>query len=295
MAGGLAGSNSSVFLYGVNLWDEDVEENYVTFGKSSAVRTVTCLWNDRTTMINNLGGFSGFNLINQFYYQPAVSFPAAPGLMYFSSVKTMGIGVRSQTAYQGGQNMVGYQWCRAKILYESLPWPPQAPGMLSIDYSVESVAMPAPTNATLDPATGAYMATATVPLWKFATTHNFVNAAQIPSRQVVLVNLTWQIFNQLSLPTATLQAYAGSVNNATFLGAAAGQVMFAGAKTNRRMNTQGVEAWDITYPFLYNSVTAGWNGVYNPNTGNFEKIVDQNGNPPFTEMNLSTLVPSLVF
>lgn len=294
MGSGLAGSNSSIFLYGINLWDEDTGENYLTFGKSSAVRTVTCIWTDRNIMVNNLGGFSGFNLYNQFYYIPAASYPAAPGLLFFSKIDIQGLGVRQSNTYQQGGVLVGYQWARCRIHYESLPWPPLQPGILSIDYAVDSVTMPQPTIQTLDAATGAYMTKVggvLTPLWKFATTGNFVNAAQIPGKQNILINLTWQIFNQLSIPASTLYAYAGKVNSTSFLGASEGQVLFPGARTNRRLNTQGVEMWDITYPFLYNSF--GWQSVYNPQTGLFEKIVDQNSDPPFPEADLNSLVPGI--
>lgn len=268
-------STTQVPLYGINVWDVDTQESYVTFGKSEAIRTIWCAWDDRNILINNIGGFGGYNLVNIFYYSTAAPYAAAPGLLFAQRVDVQGLGVKNITTYVGGASMVGYDTCAiCKIHYGSLPWPPQQPGMLSIDYSADEIILPQTTS-----------------VWKFATTGNVVDASQFPSRRNINVALTWKTFNNFSIPSSTFMAYAGAVNSDTFLGASPGQVLFAGAKTTRQLNTVGVEAWDITYPFIFNEI--GWNDIYNPQTGNFEKVVDQNGNPPFPGMTLNNLVPGI--
>ena len=68
--------------------------------------------------------------------------------------------------------------------------------------------------------------------------------------------------NLASLPTATVQSLAGSVNLLPFLSSPPGTVLFDGAGADRRLTTVGAENWDMTYKFLYDPV--GWTTCCSP-------------------------------
>ena len=284
MAGGLD-STTQISLAGVQVWDEDTKESYRHFSKSSAIRTVLCNWSDRGSLVNNLGGFAGYNAQHIYQYFLPSTYPQAPTLLFYNGVDIEGVGVRTTDTF----GMVGYKYARAKIHYESLPFNPanNNGAQLQVDYSVEDIILPQPAAATLGD-DGSIQVNGSS-LWKFKTTGNSVNAAQIPTKKLITVTLNSLTFNLLSIPLSNLMQYAGAVNSAPFLGAAEGQVRFLGAKSSRRPNYANIESWDLTKPFVYNSI--GWQNVYNPQTGLFETIVDQNGNPPFDEMDLNLIYP----
>lgn len=70
-----------------------------------------------------------------------------------------------------------------------------------------------------------------VPVYNFAETHYIDDATVNDAYKLALANLT------------------GKVNNATFRGFAAGEVLFLGASGSKRLSPSGVEDWEITFRF----------------------------------------------
>ena len=255
-------------LGGVLVWDEGTKESYRKFGTSKAVRTVLCYWNQRNTLINALFGFGGINVTEQQQYQPDTPYPDAPSLLFVSEMDTIGIaGPGGLTT--DGLGLVAYKYARVQITYSSLPYNQNNLNVVSLDFGVKEISIPGQ-------------------VFKYKDTGNAVPAEAFPALRVVTVTITIQQFNQPVLPMSVVTSVAGYVNASDFLGLPEGTVLFNGAKTNRRMAVNGHENHDCTFCFEYNP--QGWQKVIESGANPiFQAIEDSNGNPPFTEGDLSVL------
>jgi hypothetical protein len=93
------------------------------------------------------------------------------------------------------------------------------------------------------------------------------------------------------LPTQPMQDLAGKVNSATFLGAAAGLVLYKGGDTDRKLQTDGSTVQEISMTFHKRQVGFEWNKLpskTNPYT--WTTVTDSNGNSPFLTGDLNTLL-----
>ncbi|GAG28568.1 unnamed protein product, partial [marine sediment metagenome] len=108
----------------------------------------------------------------------------------------------------------------------------------------------------------------------------------------LVVPLTVYTFTSAAEPELRRDAIRnarGKVNDATWMGAPAGYVLFEGASARRTTTSQGVGAWEITYRFreldhshnAYHGRPAG--------AGRWELIEDQYGNPPHASADFRTL------
>src|ERR1700722_11343574 len=79
------------FYGGTQVCDEGTEENFERFGKSIATRQILCGWLDRVAIVNAVGGSAGLNVANNYFYNFSVTYPDAPSLLTFSSIRTEGI------------------------------------------------------------------------------------------------------------------------------------------------------------------------------------------------------------
>jgi hypothetical protein len=93
------------------------------------------------------------------------------------------------------------------------------------------------------------------------------------------------------LPVAAILSLVGKVNvNALTVGdftCAPQTVLFNGGKTLREADTAGNAVQRIDYRHTYKP--SGWNKQYNPASGSFDTIVDNNGNSPYAVGDFSTL------
>lgn len=105
---------------------------------------------------------------------------------------------------------------------------------------------------------------------------------------VNVINHTFTKRNLVALPT-NLGTYLNCTNNAVFNGAAVGTLLFAGAKSTKKVDARGKIAWDVTFNFkerIIGEERVGWNYFYNPASSKFEVV-----NPlPFPVANFNDLV-----
>ncbi|MCH8047500.1 MAG: hypothetical protein IID44_27715 [Planctomycetes bacterium] len=100
-------------------------------------------------------------------------------------------------------------------------------------------------------------------------------------------------------PWGTIRALRGKVNNGAFGGAAAGTVLFVGARVSRQFQFSDDDGfWQVEYLFsektveLSGGTKVGWNYQYKEKAVSGEhwvKVEDDDGNSPYQEAALSTL------
>jgi hypothetical protein len=114
-------------------------------------------------------------------------------------------------------------------------------------------------------------------------------------------HLTWH--RVVNPPWQAIRQCVGTVNGATFLGAAAETVLFDGATAEREfLRINGLArtelAWRISYVFRERAIKTGSGGIVGFNhayrslpTGNpgWDRLVDGAGNRPYPSSNLTQL------
>ncbi len=96
------------------------------------------------------------------------------------------------------------------------------------------------------------------------------------------------------MPAQLIFSLVGKINNAVFLGAKTGQVIFQGGDSDRTASTDGTFTQDLTYSFSYRTV-APWNYIVHPNgigSGTYAPWVpfkDKSGNPYIKSADLTQL------
>lgn len=96
-------------------------------------------------------------------------------------------------------------------------------------------------------------------------TFKFVSSSAItgvPAKYSIPVTELVLTFHQLPyMPMATVRSLRGKVNNATFLGATAGTVLFRGAKSEREFNQDGTVVQKLQLMFSERSTLHPWNSL----------------------------------
>lgn len=247
----------TVGLYGINVYDEDVES---TFGRkgSSAIRTVVCDWNDQSTLINTvLGGAVIVGGVITFL--PPQPFPQAPW-MYATQTKITGIGTKSVNHYTSGLDMVGYEFARIAITYAPLDISGSGSstetGAEDLDFSNEIYTMP----------TGS--------LYYVGHTEPIPDQAA-PGVRLGNATFTKEIKSVPQLPTSVIISLLGTINNATFLGAPLGQMLYCGCHSNRRYTAVGASNWDLSHSLAFR--TQRWDYAYDPIGQAWTQVVQATG------------------
>lgn len=90
------------------------------------------------------------------------------------------------------------------------------------------------------------------------------------------------------LPMTAVRAKRGKVNDATFLGAAAGTVLFVGAKTTREVTTDGAVTQRVQ--LVFKEREHPWNYFFRKDKFLFEDLVDAVGGRAYASTDLGPLV-----
>lgn len=92
------------------------------------------------------------------------------------------------------------------------------------------------------------------------------------------------------MPMAAVRAKIGKVNDATFLGAPAGCVLFRGAKTTRESNTDGSIVQKVQLTFEERSALHRWNWLPSRQSFIWYEVQDKDGNKMYQTSSLTSLV-----
>jgi hypothetical protein len=256
-------------IAGKDYWDEDLEEHFVTGGKSSATRIIVCKWDDRVPIVTALSGGStqtGIITTNT----PPLSYPDAPW-MIVKGVHPSGVGKRKT----GVNNMVGYDFARLRIEY-GVPdrdlGQLQDLGALSMDISNEIISPPSEPGSPPSFQWGADASDASIqnqPISNEVTTGFSLSTA------------TWERVrkNLASIPIPLIISLLDHVNETPFEGAPKGHVIFKGARPQWRYTNLGNQNLDLSLAFVYRTVP--WNSFFCPDTGQFEPVVTIGTGKPF--------------
>jgi hypothetical protein len=245
----------SITLGGVQVYDEDTRERFGRNG-SEAVRTVVCNWSDRVTLINNTLGSSTIVGGTAVYVAP-LQYPDAPWL-YLHEIEPEGVGVKSV----GANGMVGYELCRMRLIYRPLDFTGgQEVGEENLDFSGQVISYPGNEPSLF---------------WN-GDLSSPVDASANPPIHFNTVNFTRVLRSAPALPVSVILSLVDTVNNATFLGAAAGQLRFNGARSHRRFIPGGALNWDIAFGFTFRSQP--WNNMFHPSTGTWDPVENKSGSP----------------
>lgn len=106
---------------------------------------------------------------------------------------------------------------------------------------------------------------------------------------VAVTDYTFSSNAEPELRRVAIRNAVGKVNDAPWMGAPAGYVLFLGASARRTVTSQGIGAWEITYRFR--ELGRSWNEFHGRVGGvtRWEAIQDEHGNPPYASADYDTL------
>lgn len=122
--------------------------------------------------------------------------------------------------------------------------------------------------------------------YKFASDNKKSNAKHI--KYIARADL---IYTRKRVPFLNLTLYLSKLNklnNATFLGIAAGQVRFANFSTRIEMLDDGTKANEVTFVFKWRE--QHWNKYHRDDSNTFDTLVDGSSNNPYSSADLSPLL-----
>lgn len=112
--------------------------------------------------------------------------------------------------------------------------------------------------------------------------------ALVPVQQQISLTTMQLTFHRVPyLPTPTIRSLRGKTNNATFLNASAGKVLFRGARTTREATSDGTTTQRLTLVLVERE--RDWNEELRK-PGVWDTIVDDVGNYRYTQADFTPLV-----
>lgn len=262
----------------------DYHEEYDIQAGPSAQKKFLCPWASRFVVAHGFLGLSSVSAPGSLITLLApLAFPELSAessntlaSMYARNVSIQGVGL----PFQGTSN-IAFPQAIITVTYGNFPWTFQG-----IDFN------------QLDP-THSYI---------FAEQHIDFSAEYItvPAGQGAYaggnpLNQDWGFLSPLAemtitlkqvpyLPAqATLAALQAPINNAPYLGVAAGYLMFGGGQDSRTKASDGTQTSDYTLQFKYRPI-AQWDRVFV--NGSWEQVTNSTGTPIIARSNLAAIIPS---
>lgn len=261
-------ASTAITISGIQCWDEDTSESFGKGGGGRATRVIVCTWTNRIALSVALSGGStqtGVITTNT----AAAQYPDATWLEV-TNISIEGVGKRS-VGYNG---MVAYDFARLTVTYSRSDrdfGQTQDLGALSLDISNEIISPPR------DEAT-----------FKWASDSTDVTPEATPALPLSTATFERVRRNVASINVPLILSLLDHVNDATFEGAPAGQIIYKGARPSRRVTNLGLQNWDIAHIFIFRTIP--WNYFLRPSTGQWEKVLYKaTGEPFFPDGNLAAL------
>lgn len=256
---------TSITVNGIRCYDEGFEEFYKVRGGAGATWKLVCAWNDRRSLIQSLIGTTAGGGVN-LSVNPNARSPEDP-ILAVSEIKTEGIGLLDIGLY----GMAKFELCRMYVIFSNLDFSfGGAGGTIQLDIGEDLMLFPDDGSDTsiFKWGSGADITPAVVPALPVGLVNFCVPQAGIP-----------QLRNRVQVD---ILSYVDCVNSDTFLGAAAGTVMYKGATALGRFvsgnaSASVVEAHDLGHRLQWRRIP--WNYWMNPATQIFDKILFKTANP----------------
>ncbi len=237
-----------------------------------------CAWNDRYTVANGLLGLSNTTHVGGLITLLTPAQYPQRTTMYAHTIEVRGVGTPTQGSAQiqwtNAILTVGYQclpWSFAGLDYMQLdPTHPYIYAEQNFSFSTEFITVPgkqvkyATSGKTLDQDWG-FMS----PKLDMSITLKYV--PYLPAQQIL---------NALQAP----------VNSTTYLGCAAGFLLFNGAENHQTRMTDGTFTQDVTYSFSYRPI-APWDYSYDGTNNRWDQVVALDGSNVLNRSDLSLIIP----
>jgi hypothetical protein len=266
----LASFPSAMPLAGVPnaiLMDSGIREAVgATDGPKATVRFLTN-WGDRYTFINNVVGtaiLSGSSII-RIDPQP---YPPSPNIYAIEVPEVVGIGKPTRTA----SGWISYPYAAITIGFGIPPWLSDVAGM---PY----------TQTTITHGNEFYTVPDSVYLFADGTPTMNATGIQIPTIDLQFRRHRMPMSLSLLAQINTLQGY---VNNGTFLGFAAGTLLFNGASAEESSDVGGNRTYSLDYSFTFRYIPHNYELHPNRTTG-WAAVSDGSGNMKHSAADFSVL------
>ncbi|MCE9545553.1 MAG: hypothetical protein K8T25_08555 [Planctomycetia bacterium] len=263
---------------------------------TTARRVFRVAWADWPQFVRDLIG-SYRRAGTDYYFIPPLEFPGLPGVVV-SSLEVSPFdpgnpdGTEVSTLTSGTNS---YPAAGAKITadYEALPADDEPS-------RGELPATPSGTYLTYRADLGSEFHTTSSRGWHWDTAGSPPLAPDVNPGIVIPTGVFRLIWQRVVAPNWTaIRQLRGKVNDAPFVGAAAGTVLFLGARVVRQFEFgEGMGFWRVEYLFSERAIElaggglAGWNHAYKEQAVNGEHwlpLVDEDGNGPYAAADLTPL------
>ena len=107
--------------------------------------------------------------------------------------------------------------------------------------------------------------------------------------RIAIVDFKITLFQVPYLPGGTILSKAGAINDSTYLGVAAGQLLFNGAQNRGQLMNNGIYVQNITYSFTARQYP--WDYAYNGATNAWAKVVTSGGSDIITRQSFVGIFP----
>lgn len=258
----------AISINGIVCWDEGEQAHFARGLESRSTRILRCAWTDRIALVSFLmGGSTSLGGLPLF----AAGQPH-PEYAYWlvRSVDCDGEGLMSV----GASGMIAYERACLKVSYGPPDWNDQDPALVGdeeLDFSSTALSMGNGASA-----------------FKYTSDNVEVPVQLYPAINITTVSFRKVRYRLPVLPSALIMSLVDHTNNASFFGAAAGQVIFRGAQSKREITALGDRNWTVSYAFEFSSI--GWDKLARPGaTPPFQQIAYKNGDALFPPADLSLL------
>lgn len=243
-------------------------------------------WADQNRFFQDLRGVNGLTTVNHgdWSWTGPLLYPDSPT----DNIYATGISVKS-VGQIVGSDPIQYTYAIVLVSFTRLTWDANQQesdpfGFNSFGQTEAEIAALAGASQELD------FGYQEIPIpksaLKFASDGLAVTQHAVLRVALVVMNVTWERMPYMPLPQ--VQQYAGTVNNATFLGAGVGQVMFDGGKSQRQVMADGSVVQRLQMVFRYRSVS--FQKMVRPDTGAWDTVQKPNGSNLFTQNDFSQLL-----
>jgi hypothetical protein len=220
----LINSNTSIFIGGVEVWDEGTRERFDR-QTNRAVRTLVCRWSDRANLIRQIRGDDTISVGNVDVF-PAQAYPDFD-FLYPESFEIEGIPPMTSSA----RGLPSYAFARVKVTYSTLD-----PGDEALDVASQVLTLPR-----------------TGPVLKFVGSSEEVPFQDSPGYALPVLTHTKGLVRLSGIPRGKLiNAAKKPLNETEFLGYPPRTVLFDGGRGARYTyaSATGGVVYDLFYRFL---------------------------------------------
>jgi hypothetical protein len=255
-------------------------EGFSLQGGPVAHKGFLCNWNDRYTVAQGLLGLSSTTHVGgSFTLQTPAKYPEIQTI-YAHEIQIQPVGRPFQ-----GQNQLAYPQVIVWAGYQALPWSFEGLDYGFLENQIDPATPMIYCKQNLDISTELM----TIPgiALKFSNGNKVNRDYRLP---IVNIDLQITFIRVPYLPAqALLAASLKPLNSTTFLGQAAGFVLFNGAHNEQTRATDGTMTQDLTLSFSWRSIR--WDFDFNPKTGTFLQVQDVvNSNPVVQSSDLNQLL-----